>query len=72
MCIEREIPNKPIHRLPPSDCYYKCEDESGECGGGNAYNIYETQGGTLYILWYDQKPDIVLIEHSLILDRADH
>lgn len=50
-CIERDIPINLLTRLLPSACNYTCEDNSDDiystdCGGENAYNIYETQGGT--------------------------
>lgn len=56
LCIKHTIRLSSINRLAPSDCNYECEDDSdniysGDCGGEVAYNIYETQGGTLYIFW---------------------
>lgn len=55
LCFERDIRSGPFsRRLPASDCNFKCEDNSdniysGDCGGENAYNLYETQGGTLHM-----------------------
>lgn len=51
LCIDRDIRLSHFTRLSPSDCNYKCEDNSddiysGDCGGGSAYNLYEIQGGT--------------------------
>lgn len=56
LCFERDVNIYPLNELPPSACNFKCEDHSddvysGDCGGESAYNIYEIQGGTLYILW---------------------
>lgn len=55
LCLKHDIRSSPINRLSPLDCNYKCENDadniySGDCGGEDAYNMYETQGGTLYIL----------------------
>lgn len=51
LCIESDIHVNSFNRLSPSDCNYKCEDNtdviySGDCGGTNAYNLYEIQEGT--------------------------
>lgn len=55
LCIERDTRLSHFTRLSPSDCNYKCEDNSddiysGDCGGESAYNIYETQEGTKYMI----------------------
>lgn len=55
LCIERDIHESPFNRLLASACNIKCGDNSDDiyledCGGEGAYNIYELQGGTLYIL----------------------
>lgn len=55
LCFKRDVNIYPLNELPPSACNFKCEDHSddvysGDCGGEGAYNIYEIQGGTLYIL----------------------
>lgn len=60
LCFERDVNIYPLNELPPSACNFKCEDYSddvypGDCGGESAYNIYEIQGGTLYILWCNFK-----------------
>lgn len=52
LCIERDIRLSPFTRLPSSACNHACEDNtgdmySGDCVGERAYNLYETQGGTL-------------------------
>ncbi|XP_065944798.1 uncharacterized protein [Magallana gigas] len=48
LCIESDIHVNSFNRLLPSDCNYKCEDNtdviySGDCGGTSAYNLYEIQ-----------------------------
>lgn len=48
-CIKSDNYINPNHRISPLSCDYKCEDNSddiypGDCGGRNAYNIYEIQG----------------------------
>lgn len=56
LCIERDIRLSHFTRLSPTACNYKCEDPdsddiySGDCGGESAYNIYETQEGTKYMI----------------------
>lgn len=55
LCIKINTHGSPFDRRPASDCNFKCgvnSDDiySGECGGKRAYNVYEIQGGTLYIL----------------------
>lgn len=55
LCIERDIHVSPLNRLSASDCNFKCRGKSdeiylGDCGGEIAYNVYETQGGILYIV----------------------
>lgn len=54
LCIKHDIP---ISRLSPHHCNYTCENNaddvySADCGGEVAYNIYETQGGIINILWW--------------------
>lgn len=53
--IERDIRLSPFTKLPSSACNHTCKDitgdmYSGDCGRERAYNLYETQGGTLYML----------------------
>lgn len=48
LCIESVVPVNSSNRLSPSDCNFKCEDNtdviySGDCGGTSAYNLYEIQ-----------------------------
>lgn len=55
LCIKNNTHGSPFDRLPASDCNFKCGDNSddiysGECGGKRAYNVYEIQDGTSYIL----------------------
>lgn len=54
-CIKSGNYINPNHRISPLSCDYKCEDKSddiypGDCGGTNAYNIYEIQKGMICIL----------------------
>lgn len=56
LCIKSNTNDSHLNRFPASDCTFICGDNSddiysGECGGKSAYNIYETQGGTVYLLW---------------------
>lgn len=51
LCIETDVPVNSSNRLSPSDCNFTCGDNtdviySGDCGGNNAYNLYEIQEGT--------------------------
>lgn len=53
LCIESEVSVNPFNELPPSACNFTCEDTtddiySGDCGGENAYNLFEFQEGTLH------------------------
>lgn len=55
LCIESISYVNPLNRLSASDCNIKCGDNSddiylGDCGGTNAYNIYEIQEGALCII----------------------
>lgn len=55
LCIKSNTNESHLNRLLASACNYTCKEQSddiysGECGGKRAYNIYETQGGTLYLL----------------------
>lgn len=55
VCIESNIDRRLFHRLSASDYNYKCNDNlddifAGDCGGESAYNLYETQGGTFFML----------------------
>eukprot|EP00105_Crassostrea_gigas_P038717 XP_019922865.1 PREDICTED: uncharacterized protein LOC105328445 [Crassostrea gigas] len=48
LCIETDVPVNSSNRLSPSDCNFTCGDNtdviySGDCGGNNAYNLYEIQ-----------------------------
>lgn len=48
LCTESSIHVNLFNRISPSECDNACEDESddiypGDCGGRNAYNIYEIQ-----------------------------
>lgn len=48
LCIKSSITVNPFNRISPSKCDFACEDNSddiypGDCGGRNAYNIYEVQ-----------------------------
>lgn len=52
--FERDSLISTFNRSSAFDCNYKCEDNaddtySRDCGGESAYNMYETQGGTIYI-----------------------
>lgn len=51
-CIKSDNYINPNHRISPLSCDYKCGDNSddiypGDCGGRNAYNIYEIQRGMI-------------------------
>lgn len=51
LCFKRGVIVNHFNRLSPADCNYKCEDNtdviySGDCGGNNAYNLFEIQEGT--------------------------
>lgn len=51
LCIESDVYVNSTDRLSPSDCNFTCEDNtdviySGDCGGNNAYNLFEIQEGT--------------------------
>lgn len=53
VCIESNVNLNPFNELPPSACNFTCEDNtddiySKDCGGENAYNLYEVQESTLY------------------------
>lgn len=55
LCIENNINVSPFNRLSASNCNIKCVVNSDDiyfedCGGESAYNMYETQGGILFIL----------------------
>lgn len=55
LCIESDIYGSPYNRFSASNCNIKCVVNSDDiyfedCGGEGAYNIYETQGGILFIL----------------------
>lgn len=58
LCIKSDICLSSLNKLPPSACNNKFDDNSddiysGDGGGERAYNIYEIQGGTLYLQYYD-------------------
>lgn len=51
LCIKSDVHVNPVNRLLSSDCNFTCEDNtdviySGNCGGIQAYNLYEIQEGT--------------------------
>lgn len=53
LCIESNVNLNPFNKLPPSACNFTCEDNtndiySKDCGGKNAYNLFEFQESTLY------------------------
>lgn len=56
LCIKHDLRSITINSLPPLHCKYKCENNAddaylADCGGEDAYNIYETQEGIIYIFW---------------------
>lgn len=51
LCIKSDVHVNPVNRLLSSDCNFTCKDNtdviySGDCGGIQAYNLYEIQEGT--------------------------
>lgn len=60
LCIESNVDLNPFNELPPSDCNFTCEDNTDDiylkdCGGENAYNLFEVQKGTLFKLNPEEK-----------------
>lgn len=56
LCIDHDIYLSNHNRISACNCNFKCGGSSDniyldDCGGENAYNIYGTQRGILFILW---------------------
>lgn len=61
LCIDHDICLSHYNRLSASVCNFKCGGSSDDiylddCGGENAYNIYGTQRGILFILCFTVLP----------------
>lgn len=60
LCIESNVDLNPFNELPPSDCNFTCKDNtddiySKDCGGENAYNLFEVQEDTFFNLNREEK-----------------